>query len=145
MLIFEIFKVKESSLSAIATMLVVFLWPSIPLKGVMNWLEFFYYYTPQNFLYAILVILSGLYVGIYVYDKKFTKVCEIKSTKKGAGTIFGGVLLGACPACIPVLAFFLPLSVTIYLSRVSWVFLVLALAFLSYSVWKMNGFKKVSR
>jgi len=38
MLIFEIFKVKESSLSAIATMLVVFLWPSIPLKGVMNWL-----------------------------------------------------------------------------------------------------------
>lgn len=142
MLALKIFTVKESALSAILTMLVVFLWPSIPLEGVLNWLEFFYYYTPQNFLYGAMVILSGVYVGIYVYDKKMQRVCSVKNTKRGASTIFGGVLLGACPACIPVLAFFLPLSVTIYLSYLSWVFLALTMIFLTYSIWKMEGFKK---
>lgn len=68
LLIFKIWRHKVSALAALATIAFIFLWPSIPLKGVMNWLEFFYYYSPQNYLYSVMAILSGSYVGIYVYD-----------------------------------------------------------------------------
>lgn len=143
LLVVKLWQHKWPAFSALGTMLVVFLWPSIPLRGVSDWLLFFYYYTPQNYLYALLTLLTGLYVGIYVYNKKVCATCRIGSKKIGATGMFGGVLLGACPACIPALGFFLPLSATIYLSRISWVFLVGAIILLSFLVFRMNGFRKV--
>jgi len=142
-LIFKIWQYKLPALWAILTMAFVLLWPSIPLGGVAKWLNFFYFYTPQNYFYAILSILSGLYVGIYVYNRKVAACCSIDSVKTGAaGSIFG-ILLGACPACIPVLAFLLPLSATIVLSRLSLVFLVIAILIMLFSIYRMNGFKKI--
>jgi len=142
-LVIKLWKYKWPAFAAISTMLVVFFWPSLPLKGVYNWLQFFYYYSPQNILYALLTILSGLYVGIYVYNKTVCTTCSVDSGKTGATGLVGGVLLGACPACIPVLAFFLPLGVSVYLSRISWVFLVLSVALMIFLIYRMNGFKKV--
>ena len=124
-------------------MFVVFLWPSIPLGSVSNWLQFFYYYTPQNILYALLTVLSGLYVGMYVYNKTVCTTCRADGAKAGGAGVLGGVLLGACPACIPALAFFLPLSVSVYLSRISWVFLVLAVLLIIFLIYRMRGFSKV--
>jgi len=142
LLIFKIWRHKLPALWAIATMVFVFLWPSIPLRGITKWLEFFYYYTPQNYLYSILSILSGLYVGIYVYNKKVAACCSVGSVKTGAVGSLVGILLGACPACIPVLAVFLPLGVSVYLSRISWVFLVLSVALMTFLIYRMNGFKR---
>jgi len=141
-LVLKLWRHKWPALSAIATMLAVFLWPSIPLAGVGIWLEFFYYYTPQNYLYALLTVLSGLYVGIYVYNKTVCATCRVTRGKAGTVGVFGGVLLGACPACIPALGIFLPLSASVYLSRISWVFLVLAVLFLLFLVFRMNGFRR---
>lgn len=142
-LIFKIWRHKLPALAALATMAFVFLWPSIPLRGVSNWLQFLYYYSPQNYFYVILSILSGIYVGIYVYDRKVQSCCSIQNKKVGAAGSVLGVLLGACPACIPVLAFLLPLSVTIVLSRISLMFLIIAIAIMLFSVYRMNGFRKV--
>jgi len=142
-LIFKIWRYKWPALAVLATMFAVFFWPALPLKGVYNWLQFFYYYTPQNILYALITILSGLYIGIYVYNKTVCTTCSVSSEKAGAAGLFGGVLLGACPACIHVLAFFLPLGVSVYLSRISWVFLVLSVALMTFLIYKMNGFKKI--
>jgi len=142
-LIFKIWKHKLPALAALATIFFVFLWPSIPLRGVSNWLQFLYYYSPQNYFYAILSILSGIYVGIYVYDRKVQSCCSIQNKKVGAAGSVLGVLLGACPACIPVLAFFLPLSLTIVLSRVSLLFLIIAIAIMLFSIYRMNGFRTV--
>ena len=142
-LIFKIWRHKLPALTALATMALVFLWPSIPLGGINNWLQFLYYYSPQNYFYIILSILSGVYVGIYVYDRKVQSCCSIQSKKVGATGSVLGVLLGACPACIPVLAFFLPLSVSIVLSRVSLWFLIIAIAIMLLSIYRMNGFRKV--
>ena len=141
MLIVQLWKHKWPAIAATATMFAVFFWPAVPLKGIGNWLQFFYYYTPQNILYGVLTILSGLYAGIYVYNKKVCTTCSV-SAKAGATGMLGGVLLGACPACIPVLAFFLPLGVSVFLSRISWVFLILSIALMAFLIYKMNGFKK---
>jgi len=143
-LVLRLWHYKWPALSAAATMLAVFFWPALPLGSVGDWLVFFYYYTPQNILYAVLTVLSGLYVGIYVYNKKVCATCRIGTGKAGTAGVFGGVLLGACPACIPALGIFLPLSASVYLSRISWVFLVLAVLLLSFLIYRMNGFRKVS-
>ncbi|MBI4114487.1 MAG: hypothetical protein HY445_01440 [Candidatus Niyogibacteria bacterium] len=143
LVIFQLWRYKFPSAAALGTMLFVFLWPSIPLRGITNWLEFFYYYTPQNYLYAAMTILAGLYVGVYVYDKKVCRTCSVENAKIGTTGIIGGILLGACPACIPVLAIFLPLSLTIYLSYLSWAFIIVAIMLLSFLIWRMNGFKKI--
>lgn len=142
-LIFKIWQHKFPALAALFTIAFVFLWPSIPLGGITKWLEFFYYYTPQNYLYLLMAIFSGLYVGIYVYDKTVARCCSIQNRKVGILGSFVGIFLGACPACIPVLAFFLPLSVTIVLSRISLAFLVIAIGIMVFSIYRMNGFKKI--
>lgn len=139
--IFKIWRHKLPALAALITMIVVFLWPSIPLGGITKWLEFFYYYSPQNVFYLLMAILSGLYVGIYVYNKKIAPCCSVESRKVAATGSVVGILLGACPACIPVLAFFLPLSISIVLSRISLLFLILSIAIMIFAIYRMNGFK----
>lgn len=141
-IIFKIWRHKLPALAALATMAFIFLWPSIPLGSVAVWLRFFAYYTPQNYFYALMTVLSGVYVGIYVYNRKVAACCSIDSIKTGVvGSLFG-ILLGACPACIPVLAFLLPLSATIVLSRLSVVFLIIAILIMLFSIYHMNGFKR---
>jgi hypothetical protein len=142
-LIFRLWHHAWPALAALATMIAVFFWPSIPLGGVSDWLKFFYYYTPQNYLYTVLTVLAGLYVGIYVYNKKVCATCQRSNQKAGMASVVGGVLLGACPACIPALAVFLPLSATIYLSRISWIFMVVAIMILTFLIFRMQGFRRV--
>jgi len=144
LLIFRLWGQAWPALSALVTMVAVFFWPSIPLGGLTDWLQFFYYYTPQNYLYAVLTVLAGLYVGAYVYNRRVGATCRTGETRAGAAGVLGGVLLGACPACIPALAVFLPLGVTIYLSRISWIFLVLAIALVGFLLHRMNGFRRVA-
>lgn len=142
LLIFAMWRYPLSVLAAFATMAFIFLWPSLPLHSVMNWLRFFYYYTPQNYLYGAMTLIAGLYAGVYVYQKKVARTCPVDNlnTSTTGGVI--GMLLGACPACIPALAFFLPLSVTIVLSRLSMIFLVLSVGIMLFSLWRVGGFKK---
>ncbi len=142
MLIFKIWRHKLPALAALATIIFILLWPSIPLRGITKWLEFFYYYAPQNYFYAFLSMLSGTYVGIYVYNKKVAACCSVENVKTGATGSIAGILLGACPACIPVLAFLLPLSITIVLSRLSLIFLIIAILIMLFSIYHMNGFKR---
>lgn len=142
-LMFKIWRHKLPALSALATMIVLFLWPSLFLGGIANWLRFFYYYSPQNYLLAAVTLLSGIYVGLFVYDKKVAPCCSIDAKAGGAaGSIFG-IILGACPACIPLLAAFLPLSLIITLSYLSWIFATVAIFILLFFIWRMNGFKKI--
>lgn len=143
--ILKIWQHNISLLWTIGATLALFLWPSIPLGGIGKWLEFFYYYSPQNILYAILALLSGIYVGIYVYNKKVEACCSIASTRTGAMGSLIGFLLGACPACIPVLGFLLPLSVTMALSRLSLAFLGISILVMLFSIYRMNGFKRFPR
>lgn len=142
-LILKIWRHKVPMLSTLATMMATFLWPSLFLGGIMNWLRFFYYYSPQNYLLAGVTLLSGVYMGLFVYDKKVAPCCPIDSKVGGAaGSIFG-IILGACPACIPFLAVFLPLSATITLSYFSWIFSTAAIFILLFFIYRMNGFKKI--
>jgi len=142
-----ILKIWQHRISAIAVpiaTLAIFLWPAVPLGGIDKWMQFFYAYFPQNYFYVLLSILSGLYAGIYVYNRTVVRSCSIKNSKTGATASVTGVLLGACPACIPALAFFLPLSISILLSSLSLVFLLVSIAIMIFAIYRMNGFTKLA-
>jgi len=142
LVIFALWRHKLPALAAVATMAFIFLWPSIPLGSVKDWLRFFVYYTPQNYLYALMTLLSGLYVGAYVFNKTVVRCCAIENARVGASGSLIGMLLGACPACIPALAFLFPLSITIFLSRLSIIFLLISIALMLFSIRAVGGFKK---
>lgn len=118
--------------------LIALLWPAIPLKGLDVWMKTLSGLFPTNVLYPILVFLIASFATLHAYNRH-RKTCSMDSTATSAS--FVGVLFGACPACIPALAFFLPLSVTVTLSYYSWVFLVASVLILIFALYKMEGFK----
>lgn len=133
---------KLPVLAALITMVAIFFWPALPLRGIENWLVI-YTNTPYlTYLYPIIALLSGVYVGLYVYNKKVVPCCSVKTVKGGAAGSFVGILLGACPACIPVIAIFLPLAFNVFLSRVAPIFSVLSIIILPWVIYRMNGFKR---
>jgi len=133
---------KLPALAALATMVAIFLWPTLPLRGITNWL-LIYSNTPYlTYLYPVIAFLSGICMGLYVYNKKVAPCCSIETVKGGAAGSLVGILLGACPACIPVIAIFLPLAFNVFLSRVAPIFSVISIAILLFVIYRMNGFKR---
>lgn len=142
-LLIKVWKNKISALAGIVTFFVILLWPAITLRGLDVWIQTLISLFPTNIFYPILSFLTASFVAIYVYNKKVAPCCPVNSTKTGSSASAIGVILGACPACIPALAFFLPLSATIFLSYLSGVFLIAAIALLLFSIHRMGGFRKI--
>lgn len=141
-LILKMWRHKLPALAALTTTAVIFFWPALPLRGLENWLTV-YANTPYiTYFYPIIALLSGIYMGLYVYNKKVAPCCSVKTVKDGVAGSLVGVLLGVCPACIPVIAIFLPLAFNIFLSRVAPIFSVLSIVVLLWVIYRMNGLKR---
>ncbi|PLS81793.1 hypothetical protein CYG49_01470 [Candidatus Saccharibacteria bacterium] len=143
MVIFQAWKHKLSAAVGLLVLLVILLWPAIPLHSLDIWLKTLFSYWPTNILYPIFAIIIATQAALFIYDKKVAKCCRVPQTKTSAASSFAGVLLGACPACIPVLGFFLPLSATIAIGYYSWVILIIAIIITLYSIKRSGGFQRV--
>lgn len=142
MIIFKVWTHKLSASIGILVIGIVLLWPAIPLRSLDVWLQTLASKFPTNVLYPIFALLIGSYATLYTYDKKVAKCCRVDATKASAAPSILGILLGACPACIPALAFFLPLSVTIAIGYYSWIILLASIALILFSIWRAGGFQK---
>ncbi len=98
---------------------------------------------PANILYPVLAVLEGSYVAIYYYNKRIESCCSVNSVRTGTVGSLIGVFLGACPACIPVLGFLLPLSLTLTLSHLSPFLLAASIGILLFAIYRMNGFRRI--
>lgn len=136
----EAWKNRKYALIGIMIIIAVLFWPAIPLRGLDIWLKTMIDIKYIIFLYPVMAILIGSFAVLYAYNKQ-CRTCKINPAA-GTSASFFGILLGACPACIPLLAFFLPLSVTVTLSYFSWIFLVASISILIFALYKMEGFKK---
>ncbi|MBI3573221.1 MAG: hypothetical protein HY092_03410 [Candidatus Kerfeldbacteria bacterium] len=121
-LILKIFQRRWPALAALGITAVILLWPAIPLHGLDKWIHVYLSSPYLTYLYPILALLSGINVGIYTYHKTVHPCCPVGSVRTGAAGSFLGVFFGACPACIPAIAIFLPLSANVVLSRVAPIF-----------------------
>lgn len=126
---------------------IVLLWPAIPLKSLSVWLQTLTAKFPTNVLYPLYALVVGAYAALYTYDRTVARCCRV-TTNTRSTTLVGmfpllGMFLGACPACIPALAFFLPLSFAIVIGYYSWLILTASLALLLFSMWRIGGFQRV--
>lgn len=144
MLIFKTLQDKNSFSWGILITIFVLVWPAIPLRGLDIWFKTLIGLFPTNIGYLILAFLIGIYTSLFIYIKKNKKTCLFCRPQK-SGILGGvvGVFLGVCPACIPAIAFFLPLSLTITIGYYSWVFLLTGILFLVFAIWRMGGFSKI--
>ncbi|RMF28889.1 MAG: hypothetical protein D6752_06860, partial [Candidatus Nitrosothermus koennekii] len=69
--------------------------------------------------------------------------CNTRVDKKGIVGSILGFLIGVCPACFSFLAFLLPLGSSIILSVYSPLFTLIAIAVITYSIYRFGGFKKI--
>lgn len=142
-----IFKAWTHKISATAGLMVLaatLLWPAVPLRSLDVWVQTLVAKFPTNVLYSIFALTIGTYVALFVYDRKVAKCCRVGASKTGAAASIFGILLGACPACIPLIAFFLPLSFTIAIGYYSWAILLGAILILLWSIWRIGGFQRAS-
>lgn len=141
-----VLKVWTHPLSALAgglVALVALLWPAVPLGSFAVWFATLMGKFPTNVLYPVLVLLLGAYVALYTYDRWVGKCCRVGTGKSGTLAAALGVFLGACPACIPAIAVFLPLSLAITLGYYSGLILLTSVLLLLFSIWRMGGFQRV--
>lgn len=141
-----IFKIWTHGLSATVGLLVVVIvlfWPALPLKSFDIWFQTLINKSPTNILYPFFALLVGSYAALYIYDRKVTKCCRVDTTKASAAPSLLGILFGACPACIPAIAIFLPLSITIAIGYYSSLILLASIGLIVFSLWRAGGFQKV--
>jgi hypothetical protein len=97
-------------------------------------------------LYILFSILFGLVVSLQVYSMRNPGVCKISNTKKGLRTgafgTFFGFFIGVCPACVGLLGLILPLGVILTLTAFGWVFMLIAIGIMIFSIYHLGGFKK---
>ncbi|HSH55476.1 MAG TPA: hypothetical protein VK983_01460 [Candidatus Limnocylindrales bacterium] len=143
MVILQAWKHRLSAAVGLLVLAVILLWPAIPLQSLEVWYLTLTTKWPTNILYPIFAIVLATQAALFIYDKKVAKCCRTSQTKTSAASSAFGVLLGACPACIPVIGFFLPLSATIFIGYYSWIILIIAIALVTYSIKRAGGFQTV--
>lgn len=142
-LIFKMWSYRQPLFAILITIFAVFFWPALPLHGIGNWMAVLANTPYLLYFYPIISIFSGVYVGLYVYNKKVAPCCSIESTQAGFLGSLTGIFLGACPACIPVIAVFFPLAFNVFLSRIAPIFSFLSVLVLLLVIYRMNGFKRL--
>ena len=93
-------------------------------------------------LYVLFSVLFGFFIALYLYSKNKCIDCK-PAVRTGIGGSAIGFLIGVCPACFPILALVLPLSGTLFLTRYSYIFIVVSIAIILFSIYKMGGFKSI--
>ncbi len=134
---------KKSAAVGLVASVTTLLWPSIPLRGLDLWIQTLSYLFPTKILYPVLAFLTGSYVAIYFYNRKVEACCSVNSAKSATSGSLIGIFLGACPACIPAIAFFIPLGLTLTLSHLSPLFLSASVGVLLFAIHRMNGFRRM--
>lgn len=92
-------------------------------------------------LYGIFSSLFGMMVALYLYTRNKCIDCSKKDVSSGlVGTTLGFVL-GVCPACFSFIGLLLPLGASLVLTAYAPAFTVLSIAVLSFSIYRLKGFK----
>lgn len=140
-LIVQFWRHRLSAIAALATSTAIFLWPAVPLGGLDNWFAVLAATAYLAVLYPMIAVLSGILVGLVIYHKNAATHCAVGSAKLGAAGSAMGIVFGACPACIPVVAVFLPLAFNVFLSRVAPIMSLAAIAILLFAIYRVHGFR----
>src|SRR3990167_4962382 len=149
MKIIEVLKMKRYFVLAIfssITISLIYVYTQV-LGNIHNidlWLTIIPWYNA--ILFTIFSILFGITFAYQVYLWKQPKVCAISTKAKGAGTgsigTLGTFLIAQCPACASLGALFLPISVTVTLTKFSWLINLASIGLLLFTLRYLGAFKR---
>ncbi len=134
-----------SSLSAAG---IFFLLPLIQSIGTSLAFEIWFtdiFQKPLNsILYFVFSILFGMFISLYLYSRKKCFDCKTEKARSGfLGSILG-FIFGVCPACFSFIGFLLPLGPSLFLTTYSPVFTILSISIITFSIFKLGGFKRTT-
>jgi hypothetical protein len=92
--------------------------------------------------YGSFSFLFGTLIPLYLYTNNKCVDCKKEDATPGFGASVLGFLLGVCPACFSFIGFLLPLGVSIFLTRYSYVLTGVSIVIILFSIFKLGGFKK---
>ncbi|MBI4019829.1 MAG: hypothetical protein HY367_00740 [Candidatus Aenigmarchaeota archaeon] len=132
-----------SAISTLAMLAAVPIVQSIP-NGLNNIDLWFKLISPLNFaLYVLFSITFGLMLSLQVYNLREVKSCPIKrSASAGGVATFMGFIISACPACISLASFFLPLGAALALEANSPLVYLASILLMLLGVHLLGGFRK---
>ena len=141
---------KSLRIGIIATIVIALILPIIQTGFLQNSLKVWFLTlikSPLNStLYIIFSLLFGSLISLQLYALRHPKICKDCNTKKGATTgyfgAFFGFFVGICPACIGLLALILPLGTSLTLTYYGWLFMLVAIGIMIFSIYLLGGFKE---
>lgn len=154
MRIFNILKNKKYLMIMLTSSVIVFsLFPIIQIQtaGGFRNIDLWFEVIPKTNLILVIIfsILFGLFFSFYVYNTD-KKICSLKEKRigvtQGSLAAIMGILVPACPACAPLIALFLPASLSIsvaaFFNKYSTLLLTLSLLLLVLGIYVLGGFKE---
>lgn len=142
MIILEVWKNKVSAIWGLIILILILFWPALILKSFRIWFKTLFSPSLQSFLYFLFAFLVGSYFALMIYDRKVKKCCQVKNIKGVIASSLLGLFAGLCPACLPILGFFLPLSLGLILGYYSNLILLISLILLFFFLWRAGAFRK---
>ena|SRR3972149_1934196 len=114
------------------------------LHNVDLWLTIIPWYNAV--LFIIFTALFGITFAYQVYLWKQPKTCAMGTKTTGAGTsglgTIGLFLVAQCPACASLGALFLPISVSVVFTTLSWLITLASIGLMLFTLNYLGAFKK---
>jgi hypothetical protein len=96
-------------------------------------------------LYIIFSVSVGMFTALYLYaNNRYIECKTSKARKSGIAGALLGLMIGVCPACFSFIAFIVPLSASIFLTRFAPIFMTGSIAIILYSIHRVGGFQSIS-
>lgn len=152
MLIFQVIKIPKYSVIAILSSIVmatVYPYLQVALNGgfynYFFWFEVILGQSILNFIFYITFsILFGITVSMGIYNWS-NRTCSVTgSASTGSLGAFIGIITSQCSACLSLASLFLPTAAVGMLVVYNTLFNLLSIGALVFSIYLMNGFKKIS-
>lgn len=146
----EVLKNKKygmiATVSAIA-MVIIYPYTQVALNGgFYNYFFWFEVLLMESILntifYITFSILFGVVISLSLYNWQH-KTCSVKgSVSSGGFASVLGIATSQCSACLSLASLFLPISAVGLLTQFNWVFNIISIGILLFSIRLMGGFKR---
>lgn len=96
----------------------------------------------NSILYIAFSILFGAFISLYLFTRNKCFDCKPENARTGFAGSVAGFMVGVCPACFSFIAVLLPLGPTLFLTTYSPIFTTISIAIVTFSIYKLGGFRK---
>jgi len=138
----------KPAIAVISAIAIFFLFPLIQLINTSLAFAIWFLDLQQkplsSTLYVAFSILFGMFISLYLFTKNKCFDCKRENARTGFAGSLVGFMVGVCPACFSFIGLLLPLGLGLFLTTYSPLFTVLSISIITFSIFKLGGFKRTT-